>query len=328
MLVINLIEKYARTKIVQSDIDVLTPKLITTKDLKKSCPSILKYISYIQDGKMSLEGKTVILFGAGAIASGYAPLFADEAENVVIVSRGESCERLVEKVRGKAKTRGEVLASHADGSDFDQVRRVYDETLEIFGRVDVVVNGSGGNTKEAVISSLNDFIGTNPSVAVSMMASNYLSKRYSLQHFARVLQGADYQGSAVNITSMSGLHPLSKVIDYSAAYAAIENLTASVAQLFGRTGIGRLNNIAVGFTVGDQNRKLLFNDDGTPTARAGEILAGTSQDRFLDVKEIAPHVIYLADAEKSMSINGHTLRVDAGFGLVSLPITAGYKSSK
>ena len=277
---------------------------------------------------MSLEGKTVILFGAGAIASGYAPLFVDEAQNVVVVSRGESSERLVEEVRARPATRAEVMAMHADASDFAQVGKVYDDAVERFGRVDVVVNGSGGNRPEAVVSSLDAFIGMDPKVAEEMIASNYLSKHYSLQHFARVLQGADYEGSAVNITSMSGLHPLSKVIDYSAAYAAVENLTHSVAQLFGRSGVGRVNNVAVGFTIGDQNRKLLLNEDGTPTARAGEILAGTSQDRFLDASEIAPHVIYLADAGKSAAINGHTLRVDGGYNLVSLPATAGYAPKK
>lgn len=285
---------------------------------------------------MSLEGKTVILFGAGAIGSGYAPLFADKAQNVVIVSRpkseeqqarGErpSAELLVEAVhRQNANLRGEVVAMYADASDFYQVGKVYDNTIDRFGRVDIVVNGSGGNRPEAVVSSLDAFIGMNPTVAEEMIVSNYLSKRYSLQHFARVLQGADYQGSAVNITSMSGLHPLSKIMDYSAAYAAVENMTLSVAQLYGRTRIGRVNNVAVGFTIGDQNRKLLLNKDGTPTARAKEILAGTSQDRFLDTKEIAPQVLYLADAGESGSINGHTLRVDGGFNLVNLPGTAGY----
>jgi len=279
---------------------------------------------------MSSEGKTVVLFGAGAIASGYAPMFADEAANVVVVSRGESSKKLAAKLRSRdcADSTAAITVMHADASDFAQVGKVYDEVVKQFGRVDVVVNGTGGNVDGALVTGLDAFIEMDPSVAETMLASNFLSKRFSLQHFARVLKGADYQGSAVNITSMSGLQPLSKVVDYSAAYAAVENLKCSVAHLFGTTNIGRVNNVAVGFTIGDQNRKLLLNEDGTPTARAEEILAGTAQGRFLDVKEIAPHVLYLADSERSGSITGETLRVDGGYNLVGLPGTAGYAPKK
>lgn len=275
---------------------------------------------------MSLKGKTIILFGAGAVASGYAPLFADEAQNVIIVSRGDSCEILAEEVNGRpdANITGEVIAMHADAADYAQIGRVYDETIKKFSKVDVVINGSGGNRPEGVVSSLEDFIAKDPSVAEEMMAANYLAKGYSLQHFARVLRDGGNEGSAVNITSMSGFQPLTKVIDYSAAFAAVENLTASIAHLFAVAGIGRVNNLAIGFTIGDQNRRLLLNEDGTPTPRAEEILAGISQGRFLEVEEIAPHILYLADPEKSGPINGHTLRVDGGYNLVDLPKSSGY----
>ena len=275
---------------------------------------------------MSLEGKTVILFGAGAIASGYAPLFADKAENVIIVSRGDSCERVTEKVRGRpgANIAGEVMAVHADAAVFAQVGKVYDDAVDKFGSVDVVVNGSGGNRPEAVVSSLDEFIAKDPAVAAEMMAANYLSKQYSLQHFARVLRDGGYEGSAVNITSMAGFQPFTKVIDYSAAFAAIENLTSSIAHLFAVARIGRVNNLAVGFTIGEQNRRLLLNEDGSPTPRAREILDGTSQGRFLDVEEIGPHVLYLADSDRSGPVNGHALRVDGGYNLVNTPVSSGY----
>lgn len=282
---------------------------------------------------MSLERKTVILFGAGAIASGYAPMFADEAQNVVIVSRGDSSERLVEgvKTRQCVNITGEVVAMHADASDFAELGMVYDEVVKRFGQVNVVVNGAGGNKSKygnAAVTSLDAFVNLDPKISRDIMEQNYWSRRFSLQHFARILKAGGYDGSAVNITSMAGLQPLSKVGEYGAAFAAVENYTKFAAHLFAVTGIGRVNNVAVGFTIGDQNRKLLQNDDGTPTTRAKEILAGTSQGRFLDVKEIAPHVLYLADAERSGAINGHTLRVDGGFNQVSLAATAGYTSGK
>lgn len=278
---------------------------------------------------MALKDKTVILFGAGAIASGYARLFANQAHHVVVVSRGQSCERLVDELKEDPNLNptGEIISLHADASDFEQLAKVYDDTLQRFGRIDIVVNGSGGNRGEAVFSSLDEFIAMKPEVAQSIMAANYLSKRYSLQLYARYLKSAGHQGSVVNITSMSGLQPLSKVLDYSASFAAVENLTLSVAHLFGKCGIGRVNNLAVGFTIGEQNRKLLTNEDGSPTPRAKEIMEGTSISRFLETDEIAPHVVYLADDARSGAINGITLRVDGGFGLVNLPSTSGYQST-
>jgi NAD(P)-dependent dehydrogenase (short-subunit alcohol dehydrogenase family) len=82
--------------------------------------------------------------------------------------------------------------------------------------------------------------------------------------------------------------------------------------------LGRINNVGVGFLVGAQNRSLLLNEDGTPTTRGLEILQATSQHRFLTPADVARPVLYLADSEASAGVNGHTLRVDGGFGIVNL----------
>ncbi len=270
---------------------------------------------------MSLEGRNVILFGAGALAQGYAPLFADQASNIMIVSRGESAKKLAESLSGR---KANVTWHRENASNYDGVEAVYDLAVRDFGEIDVVVNGAGGNRKEAVVSSLEDFVGMDPSVPGSLIDSNYMSKRHSLTHFARVLMNQENPGSVVNITSMSGLQPLSKVIDYSAAYAAVENLTRSVAALYGQAGIGRVNNVAVGFTIGEQNRDLLMKDPQTPTDRGEEILSSTSMGRFLDKGEVAPSVLYLADSDTSGAINGATIDVSGGYNLIGLPNTAGY----
>ena len=283
---------------------------------------------------MSLEGKTVLLFGAGAIASGYAPLFADEAENIVIVSRGESSDRLAEAVKARPACRANVIAVHADASDFVQVGRVYGETIDRFGKIDVVVNGSGGNNsvdnprkvqeRNPVVSGLDHFANLEPDVITQMFASNLYSKVHSMEHFARYLSHAQHQGSVVNIASMSGISPLSKVIFYSAANGALENFTRSAAALFGKSRVGRVNSVAVGFIVGDQNRKLVLNADGSYTPRGQEIIDNTALGRFLTPSDVAGHVPYLADASKSAAITGHTLRVDGGFGIIDLSATSGY----
>lgn len=275
---------------------------------------------------MSLKGKTVILFGAGAVASGYARLFADRADNVVIVSRGDSCETLAADIveNGKAHITGEILPMHADATKFEDIAGVYEKTAQTFGRIDAVVNGSGGNKPEAVFSSLDEFIHMSPETSEQIMALNYLSKRHSLQLYARYLKTAKHKGNVVNITSMSGLQPLSKVADYSAAFAAIENLTKSMAFLYGKANIGRVNNLAVGFTIAEQNKYLLMKENGDYTDRGQEIINNTAQTRFLTTDDLAPHIVYLADEAQSGAINGHTLNIDGGFNLVGLTATAGY----
>ena len=265
---------------------------------------------------MTLKSKTAILFGAGAIAEGYTDLFAQEGMNLVIVSRGKSAHALAEKVNGKSGTTAAAL--NADVSDYNQLAKVFEETEKRFKQIDIVVNGAGGNLPEAVADDLHSIINMSPEAPVKMINNNYTSKWYSMQLFMGYLHRTGRQGSVVNITSMSGFVPLARVIHYSAAFAAAENLCKSMAYVYGHYGLGRVNNLAVGFTIGEQNRRLMTNEDGTYTPRGREVIDLTSQHRFLSSEEIAPHVLYLADADKTAAVNGVTLRVDAGFGLVHL----------
>lgn len=271
-----------------------------------------------------MSNRTVIIFGAGVIAAGYASRMAQSNDNLVIVSRGQSCQNLADELKKEISpsNTNEIISMNADGSQFDQLKSIYEKSYEKFGHVDVVINGSGGNQPSAVVSSLDQFVNMEPQVALDLIMNNYMAKRYSIQLYAKFLMKHQQEGSVVNITSMAGLQPLSKVIDYSAAYAAVESLTKSTAFLFGKHKIGRVNNVAVGFTIGQQNKRLLLDEQDNPTPRGNEILNGTSQHRFLDAKEIAEPVLYLSDPKRSMAVNGHTLNIDAGYNLVGLPATS------
>lgn len=271
-----------------------------------------------------MSNNTALIFGAGVIANGYAMRFVENGLNLIIVSWDQSSEQLAGRVREQVKPPEtlEIVSMVADCSNFEQLSNVYEQAYEKFGKVDVVVNGSGGNQPEAVVSSMDDFANMGAEVPMNLMMNNYFAKRYSIQLYAKWLHKNKHEGSVVNITSMSGIQPLSKVIDYSAAFAAVENLTQSAAFLYGKHQIGRVNNVAVGFTIGQQNKRLLLNEDGSSTPRGNEILQGTSQNRFLDADEIAGNVLYLANPEQSRAINGHTLKVDGGFNLVGLPATS------
>lgn len=277
---------------------------------------------------MSLAGKTAILFGAGAIGKSIANSLAAEGMNLVVVSRAAtdrtpSSVALVESLTPKD---GQKFTTHlADAGDFDGVGGVYEFAEKEFGAVHLVVNGSGGNRKEAVVVPDNPFEGIPPNISSEMMDANYFAKVHSIKHYIQHLKRVKQEGHVVNITSMSGLTPLSKVVDYSAAYAAVENLTQSMGAYMGQQGLGSVNNIAVGFIVGDQNRALMYNPDGSMTPRGKEILEYISDGRFLTENELGPKVAFLADREKSSGINGSTIRVDGGFGIIALAGTSGYR---
>jgi NAD(P)-dependent dehydrogenase (short-subunit alcohol dehydrogenase family) len=269
---------------------------------------------------MSLTDKTAILFGAGAIASGYAPVFAEQRMNIAIVSRGESCEKLAASISDKGST---VVPIRADASSPDDVKRVFREVSARFTTIDILVNASGGTEKAANFTDLDGYLKVEPAAVQKVLANNYFSKVYAIQQFAAHLherkqanQPAD--GSVVSITSMSGFAPLTRVVFYSDSFAAVESYAKSMAFLFGHYGLGRVNNVGVGFLIGEQNKRLLLSEDGTPTPRALEILTATSQHRFLTPLDIARPVLYLADSAVSGGVNGHTLRVDGGFGIVNL----------
>ncbi len=269
---------------------------------------------------MALTGKTAILFGAGVIATGYAPLFAEHKMNIVVVSRGDSCEKLAASLAG---TGSNVMAIRADASNPEEVRRVFREVAARCGTIDICVNGSGGTVGAANFRDLEGYLKVEPEAILKTLTGNYFSKVYAIQQFAAYLHQAKHgdrsvDGSVVNITSMSGFVPLTRVPFYSDAFAAVESHTRSVAFIFGHYGLGRVNNVGVGFLVGAQNRSLLLAEDGTPTVRGLEILHATSQHRFLSPADVARPVLYLADSEVSTGVNGHTLRVDGGFGIVNL----------
>ena len=269
---------------------------------------------------MALTDKTAILFGAGVIASGYAPLFAEQRMNLVIVSRGESCEKLAASISDKGST---VVPIRADASNPDDVKRVFREASSRFKTIDILVNASGGTEKAAIFTDLDSYLKVEPAAVQKVLTNNYFSKVYAIQQFVAHLHGRKQanqptDGSVVSITSMSGFAPLTRVAFYSDSFAAVESYVKSMAFLFGHYGLGRVNNVGVGFLIGEQNRRLLLSEDGTPTPRALEILTATSQHRFLTPADVARPVLYLADSAVSAGVNGHTLRVDGGFGIVNL----------
>ena len=119
-------------------------------------------------------------------------------------------------------------------------------------------------------------------------------------------------GSIINLGSMSGVMPLSRVFTYSATKAAVHNLSKNLAREWAPKGV-RFNTITPGFFPAEQNRKLLFNDDGSPTARTNSIWAHTPMGRFGEARELVGAAVFLASAKASSFITGTDIRVDGGF---------------
>ena len=194
---------------------------------------------------------------------------------------------------------------------------------EKWGKVNFLINGAGGNNPRA--SSENEymtpdtegcktFFDLEESGLKFVFDLNITSAFLVTQVFAEDM--IQTGGNIINISSMNAFRPLTKIPAYSAAKAGISNFTQWLAVHFAPCNI-RVNGIAPGFFVTNQNRALLFNEDGTPTARTGKILAGTPQKKFGEVSDLIGTLLWLASDEASGFVTGVIIPVDGGFNAYS-----------
>ena len=205
----------------------------------------------------------------------------------------------------------------------DSILAARDIIHEKWGKVNFLVNGAGGNNPRA--SSDNEymtpdtegcktFFDLEESGLKFVFDLNITSAFLVTQVFAEDM--VQTGGNIINISSMNAFRPLTKIPAYSAAKAGISNFTQWLAVHFAPCGI-RVNGIAPGFFVTNQNRALLFNEDGTPTARTGKILASTPQKKFGEVSDLIGTLLWLASDEASGFVTGVIIPVDGGFNAYS-----------
>lgn len=268
------------------------------------------------------SGKTaVVTGGAGVLCREFCKALAACGAKVAILNRTLSrAEALADEIRADG---GEALAVQADVTDAEAVQKAHETVLNAYGRCDILVNGAGGNHPSATaddeyfsFDTLNDpakksFFDLKPAAFGSVFDLNLMGTLLPTQAFARDMAEAGH-GTVINISSMNAFTPLTKIPAYSAAKAGVSNFTEWLAVHFSKAGV-RVNAIAPGFFSTAQNAKLLWNEDGSPTARTGKILAATPMGRFGVPDELVGALLFLADENCSGFMTGVVLPVDGGF---------------
>ncbi|MBE6577442.1 MAG: SDR family NAD(P)-dependent oxidoreductase [Ruminococcaceae bacterium] len=269
------------------------------------------------------SGKVVVVTGAGGLICGaMARAFAQSGAKVAALDlNGEAVQKLADELTAE----GFVCKGYAANVlDAEALEAVHKQVVADLGECDILVNGAGGNNPRATTDNEyqheakeggKSFFDLDASGVDFVFKLNFQGTLLPTQAFAKDMVGKK-AGCILNISSMNAYTPLTKIPAYSAAKAGISNFTQWLATHFAGTGI-RCNAIAPGFLVSAQNRALLFNEDGTPTARSAKILKGTPMDRFVDASELLGATLFLCDDRSASAITGVVLPVDCGFAAYS-----------
>ena len=269
------------------------------------------------------SGKVVVVTGAGGLICGaMARAFAQSGAKVAALDLNEEA---VKKLANELKAEGYVCEGYkANVLESASLEEVHQAVLKDLGACDILVNGAGGNSPRATTDNEyqheakeggKSFFDLDSSGVDFVFKLNFQGTLLPTQVFAKDMV-AKKSGCILNISSMNAYIPLTKIPAYSAAKAGISNFTQWLATHFAGTGI-RCNAIAPGFLVSAQNKALLFNEDGTPTARSAKILNGTPTGRFVDADELLGATLFLCDDKAASAITGVVLPVDCGFAAYS-----------
>lgn len=269
--------------------------------------------------KVDLADKVAVITGAGGvICSEFARALAECGAKVALLDIDAAGAQAVADSIGEG-----AIAIGCDCLNKADIERARDEVHAAFGEVNFLVNGAGGNNPRATtdneymtpdLSGVKDFFALEESGIRFVFDLNITSAFLVTQVFAKDMVKTG--GGIVNISSMNAFTPLTKIPAYSAAKAGISNFTQWLAVHFAPCGI-RCNAIAPGFFVTKQNKGLLFNADGTPTARTGKILAATPMRKFGEIDDLIGCLLWLADDGASGFVTGTVIPVDGGFSAYS-----------
>ena len=267
-----------------------------------------------------LNKVAVVTGGAGVLGSAFSKALAQAGAKVAIMNRSaEKAQVVVEAIQAAG---GVAMAVPCDVLDKSAVERAAEIVKAKLGPCDILINAAGGNHPSGISAKEifqpdveNPLQGTFFDMKVegfeSVFQLNFMGTFIPTQVFALQMLGRP-GATVINLSSMSAYHPLTKVAAYSAAKAAVSNFTEWLAVHLAETGI-RVNAIAPGFFLTEQNRTLLTNPDGSLTPRAQKIITHTPMKRFGDPRDLLGTLLWLADEKASGFVTGIVVPVDGGF---------------
>ena len=274
---------------------------------------------------IDLKDKVVVITGAGGvICSCLAKAIALCGAKVALLDyKLENAQKFADEINADG---GKAIALQANVLKKDMLEECHQEILKQLGPVDILINGAGGNNPLATtdnefaeldddMKSMKTFFNLDISGFEYVFNLNLIGTLLPTQVFASDMMGRK-DCSILNISSTNAYTPLTKIPAYSGAKAAVSNFTSWLAVHFSHVGI-RVNAIAPGFFSTKQNASLLWNPDGTPTARTGKILRATPMGRFGEVEELIGAVLFLIDAKGASFITGICVPIDGGFSAYS-----------
>jgi NAD(P)-dependent dehydrogenase (short-subunit alcohol dehydrogenase family) len=278
------------------------------------------YIGRVKDMNISdffdVKDKTIVITGgAGIICSEMARTLGSLGANIVVLDLSESAMEKLSKELSEKNIKHIVLKTNV--LEKEQLLKAKEETILNFGKIDVLINGAGGNHPSATTSQDKSFFELPQDAVQWVFNLNFLGTFLASQVFGEYFAEKG-EGQIINISSMNAFRPLTNIPAYSAAKAAVSNFTQWLAVHMNHNYSKkiRVNAIAPGFLLTNQNRFLLTNEDGSLTARGNKILEHTPMERFGTPEDLISTVIWLI-SDKSAFVNGIVVPIDGGFSAYS-----------
>lgn len=264
----------------------------------------------------SIKGKTAIITGGGGILGGsIAKSFVEAGARVVVLDIRQ--QNVNDRVAELIELGGEVIGFVSNVLDVEEMKITRDKILKKWGKIDILINAAGGNLPGATLTEEQTFFDMKISDFEKVTQLNMNGTVYPCLVFGEAMANAG-QGSIINISSMSTLSAITRIPGYSVAKSGIDIFTKWMAMEMG-TKFGekvRVNAISPGFFIGDQNRSILINEDGSYTERSKKVIARTTMGRFGDITELNGLVQFLCSDAASF-ITGTIIPVDGGFSSFS-----------
>lgn len=275
---------------------------------------------------IDLKGKVAVVTGGGGVLCGmFAKALASCGAKVAILDlRKEAADAVADEIKADGGTAIGVCANVLSRESLEETKK---QVNNAFGTCDILLNGAGGNNPRGTTTKeyyeigdedkedLVSFFDLDPDGVSFVFNLNFLGTLLPTQVFAKDLIGKK-DAVILNVSSMNAFCPLTKIPAYSGAKAAVSNFTQWLAVHFSKVGI-RVNAIAPGFFVTDQNRALLKNPDGSLTPRSEKILSQTPMGRFGEAEELIGTLLFLVSDEAASFVNGVVIPVDGGFAAYS-----------